>query len=158
MIQKADDSSAFFYAKNDTFENMANKTIPTEQSAHDFIQSLENEKRKEASLLLFKMMQEISGEPPVMWGDSIVGFGQYHYKYESGREGDFFLIGFSPRKTNMVVYIMPGFEKFQDLLDKLGPYKTGSSCLYLSNFDKIDQSVLKELIERSYTYMNQKYN
>lgn len=137
---------------------MSNKTIPTNLSVRVFIDSVELPNRKEASLILLDMMQKVSGQEPVMWGDSIVGFGQYHYHYESGREGDFFLIGFSPRKTNMVVYIMPGFERFQDLLEKLGPYKTGSSCLYLSNFDKIDLVVLRELIEKSYTHMNQKYN
>lgn len=137
---------------------MANKTIPNNRSVVDFINAVEHPKRKKDAFLLLEWMQELTGQEAVMWGDSIVGFGSYHYKYDSGREGDMPLVGFSPRKAKMVVYIMPGFARFNDLLEQLGPYKTGSSCLYMSTLDKVNHDILKELIKRSYTYMNQKYN
>ncbi|MCT4561909.1 MAG: DUF1801 domain-containing protein [Crocinitomicaceae bacterium] len=137
---------------------MANKTIPNNRSVVDFINAVEHPKRKKDAFLLLEWMQELTGQEAVMWGDSIVGFGSYHYKYDSGREGDMPLVGFSPRKAKMVVYIMPGFARFNDLLEQLGPYKTGSSCLYMSTLDKVDHDILKELIKRSFTYMNQKYN
>ena len=92
-----------------------------------------------------------------MWGNSIVGFGNYHYKYASGREGDFMKIGFSPRKQNLTLYIMPGFDRYDALMKKLGKYKTGKSCLYIKRLEDVDWSVLRELSQRSYQYMTDKY-
>jgi len=93
-----------------------------------------------------------------MWGSSIVGFGTYHYKYESGREGDWFLTGFSPRKQNLTLYIMSGFNKYDKLMKKLGKYKTGKSCLYINGLEDVDKKVLKDLITESFKYMSKRYN
>jgi len=92
-----------------------------------------------------------------MWGPSMVGFGSYHYKYASGREGDWFLVGFSPRKRDLTVYIMPGFERYATLLGKLGKHKTGRSCLYLKRLADVDIGVLEQLISDSVAHMKQKY-
>jgi hypothetical protein len=92
-----------------------------------------------------------------MWGDSIVGFGSYHYKYDTGREGDFFITGFSPRKQNLTIYIMPGFSSYDALMKKLGKHKTGKSCLYIKNLDDIDRNTLKELVCNSVDYMTKSY-
>lgn len=92
-----------------------------------------------------------------MWGPSIVGFGEYHYKYESGREGDFLITGFSPRKSALTIYIMPGFARYEALMDKLGKHRTGKSCLYINRLDDVDLSVLEELVTRSVEYMTEKY-
>lgn len=89
-----------------------------------------------------------------MWGSSIVGFGDYHYKYESGREGDWFVTGFSPRKQNLTLYIMAGFDNYDQLLSRLGKYKTGKSCLYINKLDDVDLDVLKELVAQSAAHMN----
>jgi len=102
-------------------------------------------------------MQRLSGEPPVLWGPSIVGFGSYHYKYESGREGDGPLLAFSPRKANMVVYIMPGFAGFEAKLAKLGKHKLGKSCLYLGRLKSIDMEVLTDLLTTDLALMRKKY-
>ena len=88
-----------------------------------------------------------------MWGPGIVGFGQYHYRYESGREGDWFLTGFSPRKANLTLYIMAGFERYEDLMSRLGPHKTGKSCLYVKRLPDLDKGVLRELVEASVAHM-----
>ena len=92
-----------------------------------------------------------------MWGPSIIGFGTYHYKYASGREGDWMLTGFSPRKTKHSLYIMAGFKRFDDLMQKLGKYKTGKSCLYVNKLEDIDEEVLRQLIRESMEYMKEKY-
>jgi hypothetical protein len=92
-----------------------------------------------------------------MWGSSLVGFGRYHYRYASGREGDFFVTGFSPRKTALTVYVMPGFDDYAEQLDKLGPYKTGKSCLYLKNLDTVDRDVLESIIADSVEVMRTRY-
>ena len=94
---------------------------------------------------------------PAMWGGSIIGFGSYHYKYDSGREGDWFVTGFAPRKQNTVLYIMPGFANYQELLGSLGKYKTGKSCLYLNTLADVDLAVLAELVRRSVLEMQQRY-
>ena len=98
-------------------------------------------------------MKEITGEEPVMWGTSIIGFGSYQYKYASGREGEWFLTGFSPRKQNITLYIMSGFDQYDQLLAKLGKYKTGKSCLYINKINDIDTDVLKELVKQSVEHM-----
>jgi hypothetical protein len=104
-----------------------------------------------------KWMEEITGLPPKMWGPSIVGFGTYHYKYDSGREGDMLKIGFSPRKAALTVYIMPGFRRYEELMEMLGKHKTGKSCLYIKKLTDVNESVLKELCQESWAYMNEKY-
>ena len=102
-------------------------------------------------------MQEVTGKEPKMWGDSIIGFDSYHYKYASGREGDWPIAGFSPRKQALSIYIMAGFKKYDELMQKLGKYKTGKSCLYVKKLEDVDREVLKKLIQESVEYMREKY-
>ena len=133
-----------------------NKTQPTKVNPLDFIASVDPKRQDDCKTLL-KMMEDITGEQAVMWGPSIVGFGLYHYKYASGREGDFMRCGFSPRKQDLTVYIMSGFKEYGDLLSKLGKYKTSVSCLYLKKLADVDLAVLREMIERSVAYMDKTY-
>ena len=135
-----------------------NKTVKNSASVEDFLNAVEHATRKKDAFTLLEMMKKITGEPPVMWGDSIVGFGEYHYKYDSGREGDFLMIGFSPRKTSTTLYIMNGFDRYDELLGQLGKHKTGRSCLYITNLKNVDLDVLQTLIKESYNYMNDKYH
>ena len=102
-------------------------------------------------------MSKVTGEPPKMWGSSIVGFGTYHYRYESGREGDFMEVGFSPRKAALTLYIMSGFDGAPELMEKLGRYKTGKSCLYVKKLDDVHRPTLKKLVQRSVKYIREKY-
>lgn len=125
------------------------KTKPTAASVTAFIDSVENETRKRDAKTLLAMMKKVTGEKPKMWGPSIIGFGSYHYKYESGREGDMPLVGFSPRKANMVLYVLYSLGD-DPLLEKLGPYKNGKSCLYVNNLDKVDLKVLEKIVAKSY--------
>ena len=125
-----------------------NKTKPTDVKVEDFLSSIEHPTRKKDGIELLKIMKEITKEKPVMWGPSIVGFGSYHYKYATGREGDMPRTGFSPRKSSLAVYIMPGFEEYRDLLEKLGKHKLGKSCLYINKLSDVDIEVLKQIIER----------
>jgi len=104
------------------------------------------------------MMRKITGLEPKMWGDSMVGFGRYHYKYKSGREGDYFLTGFSPRKRNISIYIMAGFNNYQDMMAKIGKHKSSVSCLYINKLDDINMSILKKLINKSVKDMINIYN
>lgn len=134
-----------------------NKTKATDLSVTDFINNVDNETRRNDCFYILKLMQEITGSEPKMWGTSMVGFGSYHYKYDSGREGDFFRVGFSPRKTALTLYIMAGFSRYDELMEKLGKYKTGKSCLYVKKLADIDMEVLKDLITSSVTYMNKRY-
>ena len=134
-----------------------NKTQPTLVSPNDFIEALDHPRRKADSLVLLDVMTRMTGWEPTMWGPSLIGFGQYHYKYESGREGDFFRIGFSPRKANMTVYIMPGYQDFSDELSRLGKHKLGKSCLYINKLDDVDMDVLEEIFEKGLKIMAQKY-
>jgi hypothetical protein len=131
-----------------------NKTKPTDQDVIDFLNDVEHKTRRQDGFTLLEMMQQITGEEAVMWG-SIIGFGSYHYKYESGREGDMPLIGFSPRKQSMTLYIMPGFDDYEDLLGKLGKHKIGKACLYVNKLADVDADVLRKLIKRSYTHMKE---
>ena len=123
-----------------------NKTQMTDGSVEDFIASVDHAGRREDAAQLDLLFREATGFQPRLWGPSIIGYGWYHYRYDSGREGDFLATGFSPRKANMVVYIMPGYSEFSDILSRLGPYKLGKSCLYLGRLGKVDLGVLKELI------------
>ncbi|MBP2031212.1 hypothetical protein J2755_002175 [Methanohalophilus levihalophilus] len=131
------------------------KTRKNDASVEDFLNGVENEKKRNDSLEIVKMMQEVTGEEPVMWGDSIVGFGSYTYKYASGRTGDWMMVGFSPRKQNLTLYIMPGFDQYDELLGKLGKYTTGKSCLYIKKLEDVDQDVLRELVKQSVEYMRE---
>ena len=106
----------------------ANKTIANDTSVNAFIDTVEDERKRANSHELIELMRTITGHEPKLWGSSLVGFDSYHYRYASGREGDFFITGFSPRKTALTVYIMPGFDRYEDRLQRLGPHKTGKSC------------------------------
>ena len=133
------------------------KTKKTEASVEDFLNSIADENVRDDSQKIAAMMQKATAAKPQMWGASIVGFGTYHYKGASGREGDWMRIGFSPRKQNLTVYIMDGFEKYVGLMANLGKYKTGKSCLYVKRLSDIDENVLNELIELSVKHFNDKY-
>jgi len=129
------------------------KTKQNEQDVYEFLDGVSIETRKNDSYAVLELMRTTTGLEPRMWGDSIVGFGSYHYKYASGREGDWFLTGFSPRKQSLTLYIMPGFDEYEALLGKLGKYKIGKSCLYINKLEDVDLSVLKTLIEKSVNKM-----
>ncbi len=133
------------------------KTVLTGASVTAFIKAIENPRRRKEAEAVKRIMGRVTGHRPRMWGTSIVGYGQYHYKYASGREGDFFLTGFSPRKGTMTVYIIPGFKRYTDLLARLGPHKHTSSCLYLTSFEDVDLKVLEKLIAASVKDMRKKY-
>ena len=134
------------------------KIKPGLKNVRNFLAGVENTTRRQDSLTVLDLIQEATGLEAVIWGENMVGFGEYHYKYESGREGDAMLTGFSPRKQQLVVYIMPGFSNYQSLMDKLGKYKTGKSCLYINKLADIDLKVLAKLIKRSVDDMIKKYH
>jgi hypothetical protein len=139
---------------------MAKANLKTTQNDNDvraFLSNVEDDQRRKDSLEVLQWMEEITGREAKMWGPSIVGFDEYHYKYDSGREGDFFKVGFSPRKTSLTLYIMPGFARYDELMQQLGKYKTGKSCLYIKKLEDVDADVLRQLIRESYEYMTQKY-
>jgi Domain of unknown function (DU1801) len=123
---------------------------PTGAAVEDFLAAVPDEQRRADAHRLCALMQQITGEEPAMWGPSIVGFGTYHYRYASGREGDAPLAGFSPRKPHLVVYLVGGYEdRYGAALARLGPHKTGKSCLYLKRLGDVDEAALRELIDRS---------
>lgn len=126
------------------------KLVPSTADVDGFIDAVANETRRSDARALRELMTSVTGEPPVMWGSSIVGFGSYHYRYDSGRTGDAPVAGFSPRKTNLVVYLVGGFEdRYPELLERLGPHTTGKACLYLKRLADVDLDVLRQLVERS---------
>lgn len=129
------------------------KTKRNEGDVEAYLNSVENDRKRQDAFAILELMQKVTGEEPKMWGDTIVGFGSYHYKYESGREGDWFLTGFAPRKQNLTLYIMPGFERYDELMASLGKYKTGKSCLYINKLEDVNLDVLEELIKQSVTHM-----
>ena len=131
------------------------KTKKTKASVVAFLNKVADPQRRKDCQTVLDLMKQATGEEPKMWGDSIVGFGSYHYRGASGREGDWMIIGFSPRKTDLTLYIMAGFEKFESLMAKLGKYKTGKSCLYIKKLDDVEVPVLKKLIARSVKRMSQ---
>ena len=134
------------------------KTQKTNSSVPEFLKSVDNEQRRKDSIELLAIFEKVIKMPPRLWGDSIVGFGEYHYKSDrSNQEGDWPLTGFSPRKRSMTVYIMPGFENYQDLLNKLGQHKTSASCLYFNKLENIDVNVLKQIIRKSVADMKKIY-
>ena len=135
-----------------------NKTKPNKMSVTTFINGIEDEQRRHDVKKVAAMMREATGSRARMWGANIVGYGQYHYKYDSGREGDFMITGFSPRKQALSLYVIPGFRHFEALMNKLGKYKTGKSCLYIKRLTDVDEKVLKRLIVASVKYMRKNYD
>ena len=133
------------------------KTRQNDGDVDAYLDSVENPNRREDARRILVLMREITGEPPRMWGSSIVGFGSYHYTYASGREGDWPVVGFAPRKRNLVLYIMPGFARYESLLARLGKHRTGKSCLYVNKLDDIDPDVLEELVRESVAEMKRRY-
>jgi len=136
---------------------MGLKTRKTTRSVAEFVAAIEDEHMRADCAAVIDIMTDVTGAQPAMWGSSIIGFGSYHYVYESGREGDWPVIGLSPRKRNLTLYIMPGFSAYNDLLGRLGKYKTGKSCLYLNRLSDVDVDVLRQLIELSVESMREKY-
>ncbi|MDQ5951858.1 MAG: hypothetical protein QG639_1139 [Patescibacteria group bacterium] len=132
-------------------------TKPSTKSVTHFLDAVEPQQRREDAFELLEIMKDISGEEPELWGPSIIGFGKYHYKYASGHEGDMCRVGFSPRKSSLVLYLMPGFDTRQSLLKKLGKHKTSVSCLYINKLADVDIAILKALIKQSLTEMNELY-
>jgi len=133
------------------------KTKPTDVPVADFIAAVPDARRREEAEALCALMTEVTGEPPVMWGPSIVGFGRYTYVNTTKKPADWPIIGFSPRKAKLTIYIMPGFEGEPELMARLGKHTTGVSCLYLNRLADVDQAVLKALAERSVTWMRERY-
>ena len=129
-----------------------NKTKPTDADVDAFIDAVGDERRRGEARTVLALMSEITGEQPAMWGPSMVGFGTVHYRYASGREGDMFAAGFSPRKAALTVYLTDGFDGREDLLERLGPHTTGRACLYLKRLDAVDLDVLRALVESSYRH------
>ena len=129
------------------------KTQPNDQNVEEFLNGVDNEKKRQDSFAILELMGQVTGSEPKMWGDSIIGFGSYHYKYASGREANWFLTGFSPRKQSLTLYIMSGFDQYDELLSKLGKYSTGKSCLYIKVLEDVDQDVLRELVSKSVEHM-----
>lgn len=134
-----------------------NKTVPNKLSPTKYLNAITQEQKRKDAKAISKMMAEITGEKPVMWGETIVGYGQYHYKYESGREGDMPKIGFSARKQSMTIYIMMGFDKLDNLIDKLGKCKTSKACLYFNKLSDVDDKILRTIIKKSYDHMSKKF-
>ncbi|MGH1503749.1 MAG: DUF1801 domain-containing protein [Acidimicrobiales bacterium] len=130
-----------------------NKTTPTEVDPADFVAAVEHPTRRADAEVLVEMMRRVTGCEPRMWGPTIIGFGRYHYRYESGREGEFMLTGFSPRKANLVLYILPGYDDLGDALARVGKHKLGKSCLYVNKLADVDLDVLEELVARGVEQM-----
>ena len=134
------------------------KTTPTQASVDAYLDAVEDEKKRADCRAIAAMMAEATGAPARMWGPSIVGFGTYHYRYASGREGDFMETGFAARKRAITLYIMAGFSEYGDLLAKLGKHDTGKSCLYVKRLADVDQAVLREMVERSVAWIRARYS
>lgn len=134
-----------------------NKTTENEASVDTFLDGVKDEQKQADCLTLKSMMERVTNTPAKMWGGSIVGFGTYHYKYDSGREGEFMKVGFSPRAQNVSVYIIPGFERYPELMEKLGKHKMGKSCLNIKKLADVDMGILEELVQGSYDFMTKKY-
>ena len=134
-----------------------NKTKSTKANVTKFINSIDDKQMRADARKVAAMMRRATGKRAKMWGSSIVGYGTYHYRYATGREGDFMITGFSPRKQALTVYIMPGFSPFDKLMAKLGTYKTGKSCLYIKRLSDVDEDVLERLVDSSVEHMRKKY-
>jgi Domain of unknown function (DU1801) len=133
------------------------KTTRNDADVGAFLASIPDETRRGDGLEICALMEEVTGEPPAMWGSSIVGFGQYRYVSGSGREADWFLTGFSPRKQSLTLYVMDGFGDYATLLGRLGPHRTGKACLYLKRLSDADPEVLRTLIERSVEHVRKRH-
>ncbi len=129
-----------------------NKTKPTGKSVTEFLNQVEHEQKRADSFAILEMMKAQTGLEPKMWGDSMIGFGEYHYKYASGHEGDIFLVGFSPRKQNLTLYVMAGINQHPELFERLGKHKTSKACLYINKLADVDTEVLQEIIKKSAEY------
>lgn len=125
------------------------KTQPNDESVEAFVTAIDDERRRHDCQTILDLMREVTGEEPRLWGENIVGFGDYHYKYASGREGDWFKIGFAPRKRNLTIYLNYGFGEDPELMERLGKHKTGAACLYVNKLQDVDLEVLREVIRRS---------
>jgi hypothetical protein len=133
------------------------RTRPTGASVTAFIAAIEDRKMRADAKKVAAMMRRATGKRATMWGPGIVSYGRYHYRYASGREGEFMITGFSPRRQALTVYIMPGFGRFDKLMSKLGKYKTGKSCLYIRRLADVDETLLERLIRESVGYMREHY-
>lgn len=133
----------------------ANKTMTTNVNPKGFLKTVGPARRREDGLRLLTTFADITGFSPVMWGSSIIGYGRYHYRYASGREGDFLATGFSPRKASLSIYIMPGYQDYSEILSRLGKYKLGKSCLYVNKLADIDMDVLAELVRAGLRDLNE---
>ena len=129
------------------------KTQKTNANVEEFLNEIEPEQKRVDAKAICALMADVTGAEATMWGTSIIGFGEYTYQYESGRTGEWMLVGFSPRKQNLTLYIMPGFEHYEDLLQKLGKHKTGKACLYINKLADVDLTVLRELVAQSVAHM-----
>ena len=134
-----------------------NKTIFTDENVIEFVEKLENETKKNDSYQLINLMSEITGQEPKMWGPSIIGFGQYHYKYASGHEGDAPVLGFSPRKAAISLYVFSGADEHLPTVEKLGKFTMGKACIYVKKMSDIDIDVLKEWMQQSINFVTEKY-
>ena len=130
-----------------------NKTKATAASVKEFLAGVSNDEKRGDADTLVALMKRITKQPPRMWGPSIIGFDSYHYRYDSGREGDMCALGFSPRKDRISVYVMNGLDNYPDELAKLGPHKIGKSCLYIKRLSDVDMKVLEKILRSSYTYV-----
>jgi len=133
------------------------KTKPTDESVEDFLDAVDHPQKKADSFELLKIMKEVTQEEPIMWGTSIIGFGSYHYRYASGREGDWPIAGFSPRKRSLTVYLSPGLDDISDLLGKLGKHRVGKGCLYINKLSDVDTDVLKKIVKKSIEVLEKRY-
>lgn len=146
---RARQRSLFTRSTNGTNKMAELKTKPTDASVKEFLNQIADKQRRDDCFTIAKMMEEATGAKPKMWGPSIVGFGTFHYKYDSGREGDWLVTGFSPRKNDLTLYLMMGFEQHRELMAQLGKYKTSKTCLYLKRLDDVHLPTLKKLIKQS---------
>ncbi|WOI54701.1 DUF1801 domain-containing protein [Parvularcula sp. LCG005] len=135
-----------------------NKTVPTGQSVDAFIEAIDHAARRADAMILREMMERISGCPAQMWGPSIIGFDQYYYKYDSGREGDLFIVGFNPRQTKISLHFMPGHGTYEEIVRRLGKHKSAVSCLYVNKLADVDMAVLEELVATCVTTMRERYD
>ncbi len=133
------------------------KTKQNDASVEDFLAGVAHDRRREDSLALLDLFKRLTGEPPKMWGSSIIGFGTYEYRYASGRTGAWPRVGFSPRKQSLTIYAMPGFSNREELLGRLGKHRTGRSCLYINKLADVDMAVLAEIVESSLETMRERY-
>lgn len=134
-----------------------NQTVETDASVEDFLEGVENERRREDAYALLEIMRRATGVEPKMWGPAIIGFGRYHYRYDSGREGDMLRVGFSPRKANLALYLIAKDARFDAMLKDLGKHKTGGSCLYVNKLSDIDAAVLEQMVDHSWQLADEKF-